>query len=114
MGLKFWSSGKAKKEPAIFIHDFKGTIIDVNKRGLEIFGYTKEEMLKLNLKELGTPISVAQGALAMKDIIIRGSGSFTGEYKTKDGKTGIASITSEVIEMNGRKVVKAIFIVDKK
>ena len=36
----------------IFLHDFEGRILDVNPRALELFGYTKEEILRLRLEDL--------------------------------------------------------------
>jgi PAS domain S-box-containing protein len=40
---------------AIFIHDLKtGAILDVNRRMCEMYGYTRDEALKLKLADLGT------------------------------------------------------------
>ena len=39
----------------IILSDFDGNILEINPYGIQLFGYTKEELLTKNLKELVTP-----------------------------------------------------------
>ncbi|MDO6471647.1 PAS domain S-box protein [Maribacter sp. 1_MG-2023] len=39
----------------IILSDFDGNVLEINPYGINIFGYTKEELLNKNLKELLTP-----------------------------------------------------------
>lgn len=40
---------------ALFIHDFDGTVLDVNDRALELYGATREQLLGLSVPELSAP-----------------------------------------------------------
>ena len=88
----------------------KGKILDVNEKALKVFGYTREEMLRLNVMDLGPPETKANAANVMKEIILKGKMTFEGKYQTKVGEVGEAIVTSEVIDHGGVKAVRAIFI----
>ena len=113
MSWKFWSGGKEDREEddsAVFIHDMKGMILEANQKAVEIFGYSREELLKLNALDLGVPEDRGRAANALKEIILKGKISFVGRYKTKNGEVGEARVSSQVIEREGVKAVRVIFV----
>ena len=40
---------------AIFIHDFEGTILEVNRKAAESLGYSKDELLRMKASNVDAP-----------------------------------------------------------
>lgn len=70
---------------SIMAHDFEGNFIYVNEMTLKIHGYTREEFLSLNLKDIDTPQSAAMIAERIKIIREKGEASFEVAHYKKDG-----------------------------
>ena len=64
-------SGEGKEEPVI-IHDMKGDILDANEKAVKLFGYSKDELTKLNVREIVGPESFSAAIIAFKDLIEKG------------------------------------------
>jgi len=86
--------------------DTTGTILDVNKRCEEVFGYSNEEIVGKNVLNTGF-ITVKDLPQAIKKFasLVR-SGSHQGmmglEVKTKDGRTIFIESNAEVVKENGK------------
>lgn len=50
---------------AVFLLDFEGNYIEVNQRACEMFGYTKEEMLKLTYKDVSMNLDNSRDKLGI-------------------------------------------------
>jgi PAS domain S-box-containing protein len=93
---------------AIFIHDLDGNIFDVNKQCMNIFGYSKSELLKLHVMELHPPSALEIAKSAFKTIIKKGFVNFEIEFRKKDGTIFIADVSSSIFKVGGRQVIQGI------
>lgn len=70
---------------AMFIHDYEGNFVDVNRRACESVGYSKEELLTMNVCDLEQDFDL-QSAQAEWNRIISGENKrLVGRHRHKDG-----------------------------
>ena len=92
----------------IFVSDMQGNIIEVNKQATNLLGYSKEELLTMNILDL-MPLKLAEKFLRSRATITKEGGHlFDSEYITKYGITIPVEINSRVIEFNGIIVILSI------
>ncbi len=91
---------------AIFLHDMKGNIIDVNQRALEQFGYTRSEILKLKVPELHPITELEASKKAFEEISKKGVIKFEISFKKKNGKIFLAELSSSLFYMGGKQVIQ--------
>ncbi|HEY0430010.1 MAG TPA: EAL domain-containing protein [Pyrinomonadaceae bacterium] len=102
----------------IYVHDLKGNYLSINEAGVRIFGYSREEALKLNIQKIIAPdhLKIARRMLAKKiagakqtayevDCITKTGERLTLEVNTttifKDGEPiAIQGIARDVTERN--------------
>ncbi len=92
----------------IFIHDMGGNILDVNNKALELFEYSKPEMLALNVLDLHPREALDNSHAAFEIISKEGFVNFEIEFETKTGKRFPGEVSSSIYEINGQKVVQAL------
>ena len=93
---------------AIFIHDLDGKIIDVNQKVLNLFGYTKEQILSLTILDLHPEEALEKSKRAFETISADGVVNLEIDFKKKDGGVFPAEISSSLFEVGGEKVVQGI------
>lgn len=97
---------------AIFIHDMTdGKILDVNRRTLEMYGYTKAEILSLKIEDLSLGEPPYGKAEAEKNIQRAGTGVphlFDWLAKKKNGELFWVEVNLNIVTINDQKVVIAI------
>ncbi|KPK78656.1 MAG: hypothetical protein AMJ89_00815 [candidate division Zixibacteria bacterium SM23_73] len=93
---------------AIFIHDLKGNIIDVNQKALKQFGYTRSEILSLKISDLHPPEALGKSAWAFEKISKDGFVSFEIDFKKKNGTVFPAEVSSSLFEVGGKEVIQGI------
>jgi len=90
----------------IYVHDLDGNYISINRAGERIFGYSKEEVLKLNMSQIVAPehIDVIKRQLRRK---LRGKEKLT-VYEVnclrKDGGHLTLEVNSSILEQNGEPI----------
>jgi len=92
----------------IFIHQMDGVILDVNNKALELFGYSKSEMLSLNVHDLHPPESQASSDQAFESIARDGFVNFEIEFKTRSGERFAAEVSASEFELNGQQVIQGL------
>ena len=92
----------------ILLMDKDLKIIEVNDRGTECFGYTREELLGMNVEELRPP--EAGSPLIEQRNNLEGLGGVIFEIlqRRKDGTTFYAESSSRVIEVEGKRFYQSI------
>ena len=93
---------------AIFIHDQEGTILEVNQKVLDLFGYSKPEILSLSIVKLYPPHALEKSKWAFNRISREKSISFEIDFRKKTGEIFPAEVSSSLFEIRGEKVIQGI------
>ena len=72
---------------AIFVHDLKGGIVDVNLRACESLGYTKEELLTLSVADVEQSVKPGNFERIWEQAVSDGPLTIEGVYRRKDRTT---------------------------
>lgn len=88
----------------LMILDLDGTIRDINRTGYERLGYTRDEMVGMNVTELDPPEFAAMVPKRFDEIEKSGA-IFESAHLRKDGTVMPIEIHSRVIELDGEKVI---------
>ncbi len=101
---------------AILIHDLEGKIIDANQKSLELTGYSKSEMLALNVMDLAPLESTEDVEQKFNKISRDGYVNFEVDYLTKDSEVRYVEVSASTFESGGKTLVQSLVrdITDKK
>jgi PAS domain S-box-containing protein len=97
-----------KSNDPIFIHDMKGNMIDVNQRAIELFGYSKKEMLLMKIKDLHPHEALKKSKWAFMVIAKKGFVNFQVDFKKKGGRIFPGEVSASVFKIRGKKVIQGI------
>lgn len=92
----------------IFMHDLDGNIIDVNQKALDMFGYSRAEIMQCTIAELHPPEALAISKYAFDRISRDGFVSFEIDFKKENGDIFPAEVSSSLFEIRGQKVIQGI------
>jgi PAS domain S-box-containing protein len=104
-GLKRYEILSQKARDIILFEDVEGNIIDVNQSALKSYGYTYDEFLKLNVRELR-----AEGFITsefLQEIDTQGVFLETVHYR-KDKSTFPVEVSSQGADIGGKRVLVSI------
>jgi len=93
---------------AIFIHDLEGRILDVNQRAVQLFGYSREELLTLSIPDLHPPSALEQSQAAFKKVMQDHFTNFEIDFKKAGGEIFPAEVSAGITEIGGRKIIQGI------
>lgn len=88
----------------IFILDMQGHFLDVNRTAYERLGYTKEEILSLNIMELDPPEFAVHVPKRLEQIQQQDHAIFESAHYRKDKSIMPVEINSRAMEYKGQKV----------
>ncbi|MFX1455614.1 MAG: PAS domain S-box protein, partial [Promethearchaeota archaeon] len=92
----------------IFFHDLEGNIIEVNQKVLEQFGYTKAEILSLNISQMHPSSELKESEKAFEEIEKKGFVRFEINFKKKNGDIFPAEVSSSLFEIGGERFIQGI------
>jgi PAS domain S-box-containing protein len=95
-------------DDAVFVHDADGRILDANPAACRRLGYTREEFLRLNTRDLDEPAFAAGFAERTRRQRTVGRLTCEGRHLTKDGRIIPVDINTSVIEFDGKPAVLAV------
>ncbi|MDP2786059.1 MAG: PAS domain S-box protein [Sulfurimicrobium sp.] len=101
----------------IFVADASGRIIEANERAMEVYGYTREEFLHMQVRDFRDP---AEDPAIVKEQTERlaelGELRYQSVNRRKDGTTLCVEVSARYIEVQGAKYMQAIIrdITDQK
>ncbi|MBE3116299.1 PAS domain S-box protein, partial [Candidatus Bathyarchaeota archaeon] len=79
---------------AIFVHDINGQVVDVNQQACISLGYTKKELLSMDIAEIDAEATEnKKGGLFWSKILAGQSVTFESTHKRKDGSTFPVEVT---------------------
>jgi PAS domain S-box-containing protein len=95
---------------AIVLGDEQGNLLEVNRKAEGLFGYPREELLRMHYTELHPTIELETTVAAHRDIVTHGKGGLQkGVVLRKDGTVVPVDITATAIEYNGMRILQASF-----
>ena len=90
---------------AVFIHDLAGRFLEVNRAACERLGYTRNELLSMDVKQLDAPEIAEDFESAMVEFIKIGSAVLEGCHVRKDGTRIPVELSSRLIDFEGQSAV---------
>jgi len=93
---------------AIFIIDMSGKILDVNQKFLDLFVYSKAEILSARMPEFVESDEQEKYQAAFQKIAGDGSATFEIDFKKKNGDCFPAEVSSSIFTLNGVEVIQGI------
>ncbi len=94
---------------AIILADLDGNFTECNKRAEELFGYSQDQLLKLNIKDIHPLEEFERVKNAFNKITTQDIGVFDTLILTSDNKEVPVDIKGSLIEYGDKKVLKGIF-----
>ena len=73
---------------SIYVHDTDGNIVNFNEAASKLLGYSKEEMAKMNIRDLDAPETAVQVKRRLELLLDKGSGVFNSVQVRKDKTEG--------------------------
>jgi len=92
----------------ILLMDYKGRILDANERAVASYGYTHDELVQLNIKNILAPETLSLLDEQLKKAEETGGLVFETIHKKKDGTTFPVEVSSRIIEIEGKRFRQSI------
>jgi PAS domain S-box-containing protein len=92
----------------IYLAELNGNLIEVNQVAMDTLGYTRDEFLQKNFKDLKTSKYIDTVEPNLKKIIENGRHVYETEHVSKDGKVISLEVNSRVINYFGKKAIISI------
>ena len=101
---------------AIFILDQEGNFVDINKAAHERLGYTKQEMLSMNISSIDSPEVADKVPERFEQIRKYGFAVFESAHMRKDGSVMRVEVNTRLRDLQGKKMVFSVIrdITDRK
>ena len=90
---------------SIYILDLKGNFLEVNETTCKTLGYSKEELLKMNAKQINSPKFVNQIEERISKLIDTEEEFYETEHITKNGEILAVELSSKIIQFQGQKAI---------
>jgi PAS domain S-box-containing protein len=93
---------------AVFLHDTEGRIVEVNRQACESTGYSREELLALQIKDVETVFESTSLPVLWEEIGHGSPVTLDGSHRRKDGSTFPVEIRVGAFEYRGRQLMLAL------
>lgn len=90
---------------SIMAFDLDGNFIYLNEAAWKTRGYTRDELMAMNLHVLDVPAYAKFIEVKIAELMVQGSNTFEAAHRCKDGSIMPIEVTSRIIESDGRKVI---------
>ena len=95
-------------EDVVIVHDFDGRILDANPAALLRFGYTREELLQLNTRQVDAPDFARGYEDRLEEQVEHGRARFEGRHITRDGRIIPVEMTTSKIRLEDSDAILAL------
>ncbi|OGW41905.1 MAG: hypothetical protein A2010_07315, partial [Nitrospirae bacterium GWD2_57_9] len=92
----------------ILLIDPAGAIREANDRAVSSYGYTRQELLRMTIREVGASETLDDAESQMKSVKEHNGYVFETVHARKDGSTFPVEISSRVIEIDGKNYCQSI------
>ncbi len=89
----------------IFLSDLNGNIIEVNRIAVEMMGYTREELINMNFRDIKSPRYKQLVGENLRNIIENKLYTYETEHLKKNGETCPVEMKSRLTEYDGKTVI---------
>ena len=93
---------------AILLLDANGNIVTANDRATEVYGYSLDELLGMNIRQLRAPSSLPVFAAEWQAAQARGSLIFETLHQRRDGREFVVEISTRTITVAGQSMQQSI------
>jgi PAS domain S-box-containing protein len=103
-------------DDAVFVHDQEGNILEANPAACRRLGYSRDELLTLNTRDIDDPDFAAGFQERLHVQLESGTFRCEGRHRTKDGRVIPVDINTSAIRFQGQPAVLAVMrdITDRK
>ncbi|TFG35980.1 MAG: PAS domain S-box protein [Nitrospirales bacterium] len=91
---------------ALYMHDFKGNIIDVNENACRLLRYKREELIGTNLSMIDSEVNKRLLPERMNQLLKDNSILFDGQHVRKDGSMLPVEISVKVVTREGSGIIQ--------
>jgi PAS domain S-box-containing protein len=95
-------------DDAVFVHDAAGNILEANPATCRRLGYSREEMLRINTRDIDVPEFAEGFQDRLRTQLRAGSFRCEGVHRTRDGRMIPVDINTSAITVNGAPAVLAV------
>ncbi|HZZ77760.1 MAG TPA: PAS domain S-box protein, partial [Gemmataceae bacterium] len=95
-------------DDAVFVHDEAGNILDANPAACRRLGYTRDELLRLNTRDIDAPEFAAGFQNRLRSQLATGGMRCEGVHRTKSGRRIHVDINTSAIQRDGKPAVLAV------
>ena len=94
---------------AILLVDIDANFLDANRKAEELLGYSKAELLQMNIRQIHPEEELERTLSSFKDMVRQGDGSLLNAWLLRqDGTQVPVDITGSTIEYAGKKMLQGI------
>lgn len=89
-------------------HPLSGAILDVNQRAIELYGYAREEMLRMDVGQLSAgypPYGLSEATVWLLKTCSQGPQSFDWLARSRSGLLFWVEVTTRLVTMAGQQVI---------
>ena len=90
---------------SIFLHDHEGNFIYINQAAYKTLGYTKDELMDMNLHDLNVPEFTTRIKPRINHLMEKGERTFEAAHFRKNGSVIPVEINSRIIEYENKNLV---------
>jgi len=93
---------------ALLVHDLEGNVLEVNRQACETHGYSREELLKLTLRDISVGFDLPTARECWRQLESGTPATFTATHRRKDGSTFPVEVRLSSIVLDEQKLVMAL------
>ncbi|WP_100615914.1 hybrid sensor histidine kinase/response regulator [Confluentibacter citreus] len=90
---------------ALYLLNKKGNVVKVNEKTTQYLGYTKDELLKMNILDINEPKNILKSKRILKNIKKDKKLLFETTHVTKNGDIKTVEVTSRYIKLNNEDFI---------